>query len=122
MARDVLIVDDDAALLDVIRRFLEGEGYQVLTANDGDRAQALILQSQPGMVLLDLNMPRLSGWEVQAWMQALHPAIPVVFMTAREHAFDQAERYGAAASLAKPFDLDDLLRVVSRFVGPPDPQ
>ena len=122
MAPEVLVVDDDAALLDVIRRALEGEGYRVLTASDGDRAQTLILESDPAMVLLDLNMPRLSGWEVQAWMQALHPSIPVVFMTAREHAFDHAERYGAAASLAKPFDLDDLFRVVSRFVGPPDPR
>ncbi len=121
MTKPVLVVDDDPALLNVIRLALEHEGYQVLTASDGDRAQAMILDDYPAMVLLDLNMPRLSGWEVQAWMQALHPSIPVVFMTAREQAFDDAERYGAAASLAKPFDIIDLLRVVERFAGPARP-
>ena len=60
----ILLADDDAMILDVLRYQLEKEGYQVLTAEDGQKALDLAQTGQPDLVLLDVMMPKLQGWEV----------------------------------------------------------
>lgn len=114
----VLVVDDDAAIRSVIQITLADEGYRVTTATNGREALDRILKDRPAVVLLDLQMPVMDGWRLQASLHELGVNVPVVFMTAGYRARAEAERHQAAGYLAKPFDLDDLLRTVAHFAPP----
>lgn len=114
----VLVVDDDLAIRELIALVLADEGYAVATATNGADALTRLQQSPPPtLVLLDLNMPVMSGWELQAWPRAELPVLPVVFMTAGRHAQEEARRHQAAGYLIKPFNLDDLLATVAHFAA-----
>ncbi|MGE3601193.1 MAG: response regulator, partial [Dehalococcoidia bacterium] len=110
----ILVVDDDPDIRSVVEAILRGEGYQVTTASNGRLAWELISQQQPDVVLLDLQMPVMTGWEVLGLMRQHGLQVPIVVMTAGYRAKAEAERHGAAAHLAKPFDLDDLLATIER--------
>ena len=111
----VLVVDDDPDIRTVVALLLEEEGFSVVTATNGQEALTELAQHQPAVVLLDLNMPVMSGWELHARLREDTQPPPIVFMTAGQHACTEAARYGADDCLPKPFGLDDLLRVVLRF-------
>ncbi len=112
----VLVVDDDPAIRRAVGMMLEDEGYDVATAANGREALDQIAESAPSVVLLDLQMPEMDGWQLQRRLRELHLDVPVVFMTAGYRARAEAERHQAAGYLAKPFDMDDLLSTVARFV------
>ena len=112
----VLIVDDEQDLLDVTSFVLESEGYRVQTARDGGEALALLRAGmRPELVLLDMMMPVMNGWEfLEAVAQApALRAIPIVVLTAA----GSAGIPGAVAVLRKPFDLGVLVEVVERHAG-----
>lgn len=113
----VLVVDDDPAILRIITLTLADEGYTVLTATNGREALATITAQQPALVLLDLQMPEMGGWELVEHLRALDLLVPIVLMTASYRESPAAERYSVADYLPKPFDLIDLLQVVARFVA-----
>jgi CheY-like chemotaxis protein len=113
----VLVVDDDPDILRVVAMTLADEGYRVLTATNGEEALGCLLKQMPALVLLDLNMPVMSGLEMLERLRALDLTIPIVFMTAGYRAQQEAERHEVAGYLAKPFDLGALLRVVARFAA-----
>ena len=113
----ILVVDDDDAIREMIQDALELEGFQVSTATNGREALQRVAASPPAVVLLDLQMPVLDGWQTQAALRQQRPDIPVVFMTAGNRAKHEAERHQAAGYLAKPFDITHLLDTVERFVA-----
>ncbi|MER3419101.1 MAG: response regulator [Chloroflexota bacterium] len=113
----VLVVDDDPHIRHLVTLALLGEGYTVEQVADGLRALERATLSPPSLVLLDLNMPGMSGWEVHARLRESHPDVPVVYMTANLSAPDEARRHGAAGCLPKPFDIDDLLQMVGQLTG-----
>jgi CheY-like chemotaxis protein len=117
----VLVVDDDAAIRTAVTMLLEDEGYQVLTAANGREALAHVVDGaeRPDVILLDLQMPIMSGWDVLAHLRAAHVEIPVVFMTAGYRARAEAARHGADGFLAKPFAIDDVLALVARLTAAP---
>lgn len=117
MPRPILVVDDDPDIRRVVQLVLEGEGFAVVQAGTGREAVAWLEEQLPAVMLLDLNMPEMTGWEVQAWLREQQLAIPVVIMTAGQEAWRQAQCLGAAGYLAKPFDLDDILRVVRQVAA-----
>jgi two-component system response regulator MprA len=117
----VLVVDDDAGIREFIRLGLEDEGYAVSTAANGLQALESVAASQPALVLLDLQMPVMNGWQLQVRLREEHSSIPVVFMSAIDDVADQAALHGAAGSLAKPFGLQRLLDMVARFARCPPP-
>src|SRR6476646_8084731 len=104
----ILVVDDDDAIRDFVREALEFEGYPVETVADGAEALAAIEREHPGLVLLDMRMPVLDGWGVVAALREREIRLPVVVMTAAQDARRWADEVGAAAHLAKPFEIDDL--------------
>ena len=114
----VLVVDDDASIRSMVQLMLSSEGYRVASAIDGQDALEQIVARRPDVVLLDLQMPVMSGWELLEALRERHIDVPVVVMTAAYRARAEAERHGAAGHLAKPFDIDDLLDVVARFAEP----
>lgn len=114
---EVLIVDDDPDIRSAMRLALAAEGFAVREAADGNEALAYLGEHSPAIVLLDLNLPRVSGWDVHARLRDWKLGVPVVFMTAGTDACVQAARHQADGCLPKPFGLDDLLRVVRRFAA-----
>jgi CheY-like chemotaxis protein len=75
----------------------------------------------PGLILLDMRMPVMNGWEFAREYRARHGrAAPIVVVTAAEDARARAQEIGADAWLEKPFDLDDVVRMVAQFLGPAD--
>jgi CheY-like chemotaxis protein len=114
-AATVLVVDDDPDLRTVLRLLLEDEGYTVQLAGDGYDALARVQAETPDLILLDLNMPLMTGGEVAVALREQRCSAPIVIMTAAGEATRAATRLGAAGSLAKPFDLDTVLEIVERL-------
>lgn len=94
---------------------LTEDGVQSDTAANGREALTCIATHRPTLVLLDLRMPVMTGWEVLVQLQHLQARIPVVFMSAERRLREEAERHGADGYLAKPFSIDELLRLVHRL-------
>jgi CheY-like chemotaxis protein len=113
----ILVVDDDPSVRAMLHMALEAEGYRVEMATNGREALARISRQRPSLVLLDLQMPELDGWQVQQQLRAWQIDIPVVFMTAGLRARFEAEQHQAAGYLAKPFDLDTLYETLCRLLN-----
>jgi diguanylate cyclase (GGDEF)-like protein len=113
MSDRVLVADDSRVVREVLVRELGAAGWEVVPAGDGAEALDLCRQLAPDIVLLDIEMPRLNGYQVLAAMQrdAELAAIPVLFLTGRDSSSDVAEglRRGAHDYLRKPFDTTELL-------------
>ncbi|MGH2585371.1 MAG: response regulator transcription factor [Dehalococcoidia bacterium] len=112
----ILVVEDDLALARLIEALLASAGYDVRTAGDGERALESARAEKPALVLLDLTLPRIDGWEVLARLRAMPDPPPVVLFTAHHAAEERARAAGAAAAILKPFDVDDLLETVRRLL------
>jgi CheY-like chemotaxis protein len=114
--RCVLVADDDPDIRLVVREILEDEGCIVAEAPDGAVALEVAKREQPALILLDMKMPVMDGWAFAAAYQELPlPRAPVVVVTAARDAAARAAEVGADAHLGKPFEIDELLRVVGRF-------
>ncbi len=114
----ILVVDDDADSLEIVRTYLESRGYRVTTAADGKEALAMLEDARPDLVLLDVMMPGIDGWEVARTIKD-HPefsATRVVMLTARSDFTDKQRglRAGADDYIVKPMRLEDLGRKVER--------
>jgi two-component system response regulator MprA len=123
----VLVVDDQNDIVDLIVDFLRDEGYDVRGLTDGTAALTAIADQPPALILLDMFMPQMTGTELWEYLQSNQLAdIPVVLMTASPSAAEHLLAQGATDYLAKPFDLDNLLACVERYVRteetpPPQP-
>lgn len=113
----ILVVDDDAAILDVVADVLRFEGYPVETAVDGADALQVVERARPALVLLDMRMPRLDGWGFARTLAERGVELPILVMTAARDAAGWAEEIGAQGYLAKPFDIGELLEAVRSQAG-----
>lgn len=114
----IMAVDDDPDALDIVRTFLEAKGYRVITAIDGREALAKLEEARPALVLLDVMMPEIDGWEVARTIKN-HPDfsdVRVVMLTARSDFTDKQEglRAGADDYIVKPIRLQELGDKVAR--------
>lgn len=123
MPKKIVVAEDEAHIRLLIEQSieeLEDEGVQILTAKDGQAALDLIVAEQPDLVLLDVMMPKLNGFEVCETLRN-DPGVRetrVVFLTAKGQEYDRArgEAVGANAYLTKPFDPDELLALARRML------
>ena len=114
----VLVVDDDAGVRGMIVEVLEGEGFTVEPASSGEEALQSVRRKAPDLMLLDVNMPGVDGWQVLDDLRAAAgPQTPVVVMTAGFVAQDRALASGAQGFLGKPFELDELIGTVEAHAG-----
>ena len=122
----VLVADDDAAVIEVLRANLEAEGYGVLIARDGDETWDLIRTESPDLVVLDVMMPGRDGLDVLAAIRAAPAtsALPVVLLTARagDDEIWAGWQAGANYYLTKPFQIEELLRYLRYLSGHEDVQ
>ena len=113
----VVVVDDEPAVGAAVRALLVPEGFAVDTPPDPQTALPELLRAVPDLVILDVNMPGMSGWELCALLrrQSATREIPVLFLTGRQEVRDRitAMQVGGSDYLAKPFGADDLRRKVN---------
>jgi CheY-like chemotaxis protein len=117
-AQPILVIDDDPAILDLIAQVLLEEGYEVLAVSNGQTAVDLARKLHPHLILLDLMMPEMNGWQVTSVLKAdpQTRAIPILLLSARRDMARTANELAVTAYLEKPFDLDDLLSRVQRIL------
>jgi two-component system response regulator MprA len=118
----ILVVDDDRAVRDALRRALTLGGYEVQVAEGGEAGLAQVAAGQPDAMVLDVMMPDLSGIEVCRHLRRSGDRIPILMLTARDAISDRVEGLDAGADdyLVKPFDLDELkarVRALLRRTG-----
>ncbi|NYI03191.1 response regulator transcription factor [Allostreptomyces psammosilenae] len=107
----ILVVDDEPAVRDALQAGLEFEGYRVVTAPDGVAALERVASERPGLVVLDVLMPRMDGLTACRRLRAHGDHVPVLMLTARDAVGDRVTGLDAGADdyLVKPFELDELL-------------
>lgn len=118
--KSVLIVDDDANIRDFLSVALEDEGYAVSQAENGAVALQVVDQHPPKVILLDMRMPVMDGWEFARRFRAEHDgAAPIVVMTAAPDAKKRCREINGDACLPKPFELDELLTTIEQQFARP---
>lgn len=121
----VLVVEDEQPIAEALSYMIEDAGYTVLIASHGQQGLEIARARRPALIFTDLMMPRMDGTALIAALRAdaakdgSSPAPPIILMTAA--GFSHAERAGADAILAKPFDITDVERLLARFLGHPTP-
>ncbi|HOM17924.1 MAG TPA: response regulator [Thermoguttaceae bacterium] len=116
----ILLVDDDPEIVETIRIALEAKGYQVFVARDGNQGLALADRENPDLIVLDIMMPKRSGFLVLERLRRTRPVpIRVIMITANEGARHKAyaEMLGVDDYIRKPFPMDRLLESVQRLIG-----
>jgi CheY-like chemotaxis protein len=113
----ILVVDDDVDCRDMLKEALGFEGYVVITARNGAEALAAARQHHPRLILLDLMMPVMDGYEFRAQQQADAEiaGIPVLCISGTHHAHRAARRIGAVGCIEKPIALEELIRVMREW-------
>jgi two-component system, chemotaxis family, chemotaxis protein CheY len=113
----ILVVDDDPDILEALSEILEAEGFEIRRARNGKEALERLEPDAPQLILLDLMMPVMDGWEFAQRMRQKPPAIssiPLIVLSADRNVGSKAMDIGAVGHLAKPFELNDLLEMVRK--------
>lgn len=119
MTKKILVIDDEPDLRLLVRIILESAGYEIVEATSGEEGLDRITDERPGLVLLDIRLPGIDGWEVLERMRADHSGdIPVVIMSAHSspRTLEKAKEQGTQGYLVKPFKEADLLRYARELV------
>ncbi len=116
----IVLADDEACVRAMVARVLGDEGYQVLPAANGAEALERVRQFKVDLVLLDLTMPRLNGWETFQRIQEEYPLLPVIIITAKPDQFFTSLGAGVGALFEKPLDFPKLLEAISALLAEPE--
>lgn len=111
MAKKILVIDDDLTLVSVIAQVLTKQGYEVLKANNGQEGLRLLFSHKPDLVLLDVVMPTMDGWQACSRIRDISSTIPIIMLTGRRKTEDDVVRgldYGADDYLLKPVGSREL--------------
>ena len=124
MARKVLIVEDDGNIRELLRLYLEREGYEITEAENGEEGVAQWRKVNPDMILLDVMMPVMDGWEVCKIIRA-ESKVPIIILTAKGETFDKVNglEMGADDYIVKPLEMREVVarvRAVFRRFAPED--
>lgn len=126
MTETILLVDDEQNIIDLARMYIEQEGYATASTNDGNSALMKILDDPPALVVLDLMLPGMDGWEVCRRVRA-ESDVPIIMLTARDDDIDKIVglELGADDYLTKPFNPRELvarIKAILRRSGRPEPE
>ncbi len=118
---NILLVEDSPTILHVAERMLTESGHTVIKATDGDAALRLAAEQKPDLVVLDVILPRINGYQVCRRLKAATETaeIPVVMLTSKSRDSDRfwGLEQGADGYITKPFLKEDLIQAIERFVG-----
>ena len=122
MSKKILVVDDEKRIVEIVKAYLERDGFQVLIAYDGKTALETVAKSQPDLVILDLMLPEINGWDVCRRLRK-DSDVPIIMLTARDDTTDKiiGLELGADDYVTKPFDPKELVSrvkaVLRRYEG-----
>jgi len=110
MASKILVVDDEKKIVEILKGYLEREGYQIITAYDGRSALELARRDSPDLIILDLMLPEVSGWDVCRELRRKSD-VPIIMLTARDDTTDKiiGLELGADDYVTKPFDPKEIV-------------
>ena len=125
MPKKILVVDDDPHIVSLIKNRFEANSYEVLTANDGEECIKKILSDKPDLVILDIMMPKVDGYNVLVGIKEIKaitgelPEIPIIVLTAvaDPRVREMVEKEQIIDYMIKPFDSADLLAKVKKALG-----
>ncbi len=106
----ILIVDDDENICELLRLYLEKDGFETMVANDGEKAVEMVSRSNPDLMLLDIMLPKLDGWQVCREVRKTSD-VPIIMLTAKGETFDKilGLELGADDYVSKPFDTKEVI-------------
>ncbi len=115
----ILLIEDAEDIIVLVTHILRDEGYTLVTATDGDAGLDAIRTMEPDVILLDMSLPRVSGWDVIRQVRAEGFDTPVLALTAHAMRGDRerALALGCTDYLSKPFEIDDLLDLLDRYTS-----
>ena len=116
----ILVVDDDTNIRQSLAGVLELEHFAVRLASDGREAVRQFLDGPPDLILLDLNMPDIDGWQAFQIIAEMYPFVPVIIITARAGQTRRAAELGIDMLLEKPIHIPTLLDTIRRLLARPD--
>ena len=125
MSKKILVADDTLLVQKILRQNFEGEGYEVITSADGQKALNLVYKEKPDLIVAEVSLPGLSGYELCRIIREnveAHPdiaKIPVLILTTRKLPIDRLVGIGlgAAEYITKPFNTESLMAAVRRLLG-----
>ena len=117
MDNKILVVDDDLHICELLKIYLENDGYTVYVANDGQQAVTMFQNKTPDLVLLDIMLPKMDGWQVCREIRKTSNA-PIIMLTAKGETFDKVLglELGADDYVVKPFDAKEVMARVKAFL------
>jgi CheY-like chemotaxis protein len=117
--RRIMVVDDEEGIREILSAALSSMGYEVVTANSGGEALNLFLKSSFALVLTDLEMPGMDGWNLASRIKNRSPNIPVVVMTGQpqEDVMERIKGNSFNAAIFKPFRLEQVLKMIEKLLA-----
>ena len=114
----IMVAEDDLHLQKMITAFLRMNGYNVIAAGDGEEALALMESTMPDLVVCDIMMPRMDGYQLTRALREAYPLLPILMVTARETIEDKRQGYlvGTDDYMVKPIDLDEMAMRISALL------
>jgi len=118
MAASILVIDDDESIRQLLQLHLSAAGYDVQVAADAIAAGYMVLRGRPDLIITDVNMPHMDGFEFIAALKSdkTIPDIPVIFLTSVDEGEQRGKQLGAVGYITKPVRADRLLELVARHV------
>ena len=117
MAKKILITDDQRELVEVMKMRFEKEGYEITTAYDGEECLKKVKEDPPGLIIMDVTMPKMDGYTavrgIKADAKIRH--IPIIVVTGKEQMEDIFRMEGVKEYVVKPFEFEDLLEKVKKI-------
>ncbi len=119
--KKILIVDDEKDITELVKKLLKSEGFDVVTANSGKEALALLESTTPDLIFLDLFMPEMSGWDVLREIRKREELkeVPVIMLTVQPlyESIDREEVEEVVDYITKPFDKEDIVEAIRQIPG-----
>ena len=119
--KKILIVDDEADIIEILQFMLEANGYECVTAMDGEEGLKLAREISPDLIILDVMMPKINGYKISRLLKYdnKYKDIPILMITARSQAEDKliGEETGVDEYITKPFELEEVIRKVEKYLG-----
>jgi two-component system, OmpR family, response regulator len=119
MPKRVLVINDIPLILDLVAYVVQMAGYEVTPVSDAHTALEQIETTTPDLILLDVMMPQMSGYQFIEELRERHQTIPIVLLTVKEHTPEEVEHLGVAGHLRKPFRQSELLSLLHKLLSDP---
>ena len=117
MKKKILVVDDDPQIRESLRKVLRAEGYEVALAANGQEGIGKFNAERFDLLLLDLNLPDNSGWDIFGTLTSLNPFLPIIIITGRDKQYELAAGAGVGALMQKPLDVPRLLQTITELLA-----